>query len=483
WSLLPTDIKRIKKKYWRQRSSDDGPIRLAKVKLEGTTTFGTAPSLVQEGKHFSSIHVNRVIHKPNLFHQFLRQIHQEPPPKILYPLESRKLLKVAGSDAAEFLQGLITNDMRHFEEGTKSMYAMFLNNRGRVLYDTLIHKYDNSFMIECDKNVLSLLHRHLKLYKLKRKVEIGDVNNNLKVWAFIAPPEIEADPQSNINLYKDPRLSDIGYNINIYKDPRLENLGYRILSHASLNEDTMANVVGKEVTIEKCEKGYKHLRYTLGVSEGACDLPPGTSFPLEANCDYLHGVSFHKGCYIGQELTARVHHTGVVRKRIMPLKFSEEVANLEVDSVISASGNPKSNLGKLKGFVGNYGLGLVRIKEALEAKGLIIGKYALEDSKTKEEAVQIVYDFKCSNCNLNEKAHYKGQKPPFSRNIVLRHPSYVMKDPFSPPGKGEILVIGSDCAICDKPVCISKDCSLFYIKSYCLDCANKHYETFPVEIK
>lgn len=324
--------------------------------------------------------VNRVLLKHNLLRQFIRQLHREPLPKIVYPLESRKLLKVAGSDAAAFLQGLITNDMRHFEEGAKSMYAMFLNNRGRVLYDTLIHKFDDTFMIECDKNVLSLLHRHLKLYKLKRKVEIGDISNNFKIWAFVAPPETLADsndPKSNIHIYKDPRLVDVGYNINIYKDPRLEDLGFRILSHASVKEDTILNVVGKDVTIEKSEKGYKLLRYKLGVSEGACDLPPGSSFPLEANCDYLHGVSFHKGCYIGQEVTARVHHTGVVRKRIMPLKFSQEVTNLEVDSVISASENPKSNLGKLKGFVGNFGLGLVRIKEAMEAKGLNVGKYTV----------------------------------------------------------------------------------------------------------
>lgn len=110
----------------------------------------------------------------------------------------------------------------------------------------------------------------------------------------------------------------------------------------------------------------------------------------------------------------------------------------------------------------------------------------MEDSKEvkiKEEPVQIVYDFICSNCDLEEKAHYKGIKPPFSRNIVLRYPSYVMKDPFSPPGKGEILVLGSDCALCDKPVCISRECSVFYLKTYCLDCANKNIETLPLEIR
>lgn len=91
----------------------------------------------------------------------------------------------------------------------------------------------------------------------------------------------------------------------------------------------------------------------------------------------------------------------------------------------------------------------------------------MEEAKPKEEPV--VYDFQCISCELNEKAHYKGSCPPFSRNILLKYPSYVMKDPFSPPGKGEILVLGSDCSVCEKPVCINKECSFFYSKTYCLD--------------
>lgn len=107
----------------------------------------------------------------------------------------------------------------------------------------------------------------------------------------------------------------------------------------------------------------------------------------------------------------------------------------------------------------------------------------MEEAKPKEEAVQIIYDFKCTSCNMDEKAHYKGTTPPFSRNIVLKYPSYVMKDPFSPPGKGEIMVFGADCAICNKPVCISKECSLFYLKTYCLSCVYDSIDKFPTEIK
>lgn len=313
--------------------------------------------------------VNRVLFKRNLLRQFLRYTHNEhSSSKIIYPLESRKILRVAGSEASVFLQGLITNDMKHFEDGATSMYAMFLNNKGRVLFDTLVHKTDkeDSFMIECDKNIISQLLRHLKLFKLKRNIEVTDASQDYNVWAFIAPPNTlqeSIDPKTNINIIKDPRLSE---------------LGYRILSPASVEKSTIFDIIGNDTVTENSEEGYKCLRYKLGVSEGSEDLAPGISFPLEVNCDYLHGVSFHKGCYIGQELTARVHHTGVVRKRIMPIIFNKNVESLPINSVITNSNKPKSNLGKLKGFVNNYGLGLLRIKEAMDATALNIGDYSVE---------------------------------------------------------------------------------------------------------
>ncbi|KAJ0173740.1 hypothetical protein K1T71_010889 [Dendrolimus kikuchii] len=308
--------------------------------------------------------VKKLFSRNCLVRQLLRYTHSEPKPKPLYPLKSRSLLKVSGKDAGVFLQGLITNDMEHFEEGTKSMYTMFLNNKGRVMYDVLIHKWqkEDSFMIECDKNVLSMLQKHLRIYKLKRAAEIEDVSKDYKLWVLISDAFV---PESGLTN-----------DIDIYKDPRLSDLGFRIIGPSSILEEKITEVTGKDTTVEKNEDGYKYLRYKFGVSEGADDLPPGTCFPLECNCDYLHGVSFHKGCYIGQELTARVHHTGVVRKRIMPIQFLDAVKeNLEKDSTINATDNLKANIGKLKGNIQDYGIGLVRIKEAQEAKSLVIGKY------------------------------------------------------------------------------------------------------------
>ncbi|XP_041969134.1 putative transferase CAF17 homolog, mitochondrial [Aricia agestis] len=308
-------------------------------------------------------------------HHFVQQVkrylHNNNASKnnVLYPL-SRGLLRLKGEDTSGFLQGLITNDMRHFETGSQSIYAMFLNNKGRVLYDTLIHKWDSSesFLVECDPKVINLLEKHLKMFKLRRNVTIEDISKSFNVWAITIPT-------ADVTTTKDNK-------INIYKDPRLADLGFRIVASNTLKDSQVADIVGGDISIERNENGYKYLRYKLGVSEGAADLPPGSSFPLEINCDYLHGVSFHKGCYIGQEVTARVHHTGVVRKRIMPLKFSEPISEEPpLDTNIVAANKPAASLGKLKGVMRDYGIGLIRIKESLEAKTVKINNYTAEPFK------------------------------------------------------------------------------------------------------
>lgn len=246
------------------------------------------------------------------------------------PLESRSLIRVSGPDSLPFLQGLITNDIQKLKT-QPSLYTLFLNQAGRVLFDSIIYKSStlNTLLIEADSHVCQTLIRHLKLYRVRRKVEIDDASSELKPWVVwnpshtdIPPSLRQIDTSSSPSKTTDSLGAEKSLNLNIEKiegirDPRLEALGWRVLL-----PPTQRDIESKSVHLERsCEVTYKTLLYGLGVGEGCVDFPIGSSFPLESNVDFLHGVSFEKGCYIGQELTARTYHTGVVRKRLMPFRY------------------------------------------------------------------------------------------------------------------------------------------------------------------
>lgn len=302
-------------------------------------------------------------------------------------LKTRGLVRVSGNDASTLLQGIATNDMKHFQDNSKCIFTMFLNTKGRVLYDSIIYKQDSddTFLIECDHSCIEELVKHLKMYKLRKKVQIDSVDDEFKVWVLFNPKELVNSNSKNLNVNQERivpcslpvlegkvynYLNDVilGNNITLNTDPRLSSLGSRVLALA--DEDVLQRVKDSGIQVEQDSPWtYRTFRYRLGVGEGIEELPIGKCFPLEVNCDYLHGVSFHKGCYIGQELTARTHHTGVVRKRLMPLVFNEEIksSDLPFDTPIEdAAGQKKAAIGKLRGVEQNSGIGLMRIAEALE---------------------------------------------------------------------------------------------------------------------
>lgn len=269
---------------------------------------------------------------------------------------NRSLIRCRGThgEASDFLQGLVTNDVRLLNN-SKCLYALFLNKFGRILYDSIIYKLpvdrgdEENFLIECDEQVANSLMRHLKLYRIRRKVDIL-LTDEFRLWC------LDTLNSDNVKESKD---------LLTFVDPRVKELGLRIITSADTNlrESLKTDVVGSNAT--HCD--YIIHRYKFGIGEGIVDLLPEKAFPLECNADFMNGVSFHKGCYIGQELTARTHHTGVVRKRLMPLIFEN---NIKMTDNVDIKNEEKQSIGKLRNIVGSYGLGLMRIEQTLSANSL-----------------------------------------------------------------------------------------------------------------
>ncbi|KAH8380282.1 hypothetical protein KR009_009794 [Drosophila setifemur] len=281
-----------------------------------------------------------------------RQIHT------LEPLANRELIRVRGSEVVPFLQGLVTNDVSRIQQsssasGPTSQYTLFLNKSGRVLYDSIIYRTSNpdTFLLECDREASAEFQRHLRTYRVRKRIDIDSVDEELKAWVLFGP-QIDAPTDSKMIASTDPRLPA---------------LGTRILAPADLNREKIIKGIGINALSPTPEHNYQLLRYKQGVGEGSQELPAGKCFPLEANADYLHGVSFQKGCYVGQELTARIHHSGVIRKRYMPIRLTAPLsANRDVTSIAGAK------LGRVLGAAQDHGVALLRIEQVLNGQELML---------------------------------------------------------------------------------------------------------------
>jgi len=296
------------------------------------------------------------------FNKYL-STHKPYQSMISQQLSHRSLIRISGTHASDFLQGLITNDMQHLEDDQKgSIYAVMLNHQGRLLYDVIIYATElDSFLIECDSALLQEVFKHLKMYRVRKKVDIATMED-LSVWSVFRNPDIlllEEQEKIDVEL----KSSDGMYTFT--RDPRLKSLGWRFIMSGSCSPKEI--ILNHTVEPGEC---YRTLLYKVGIGEGVNDLPPGACLPLECNADYLHGISFHKGCYIGQELTARTHHTGVVRKRLLPLDLKKlsTVNELEDSNIVNADGK---KVGKFRSRHGDYGIGLLRIQECLNSAKML----------------------------------------------------------------------------------------------------------------
>jgi folate-binding protein YgfZ len=236
-------------------------------------------------------------------------------------LKDRGVVEVSGPDASAFLQGLITNDMKGVADG-RAIYAALLTPQGKIIHDFLLARAPGeAFWLDCVKANAADLAARLKKYKLRAKITIADRSAELHVVA---------DGKADVS----------------FEDPRLAALGRRAITA----------MPGDVQTDDAAQAAYNEYRLSLGVPDAATDIPPESFFPLDCNFEELHGVAFDKGCYIGQELTARMKHRATARRRMLPVTADVSLPPPGTTLKLGAT-----DIGELRGSIGTHGMALVRL--------------------------------------------------------------------------------------------------------------------------
>jgi hypothetical protein len=225
--------------------------------------------------------------------------------------ESRGVLKVAGEDRRAFLQGLVSNDvMRAAPE--RAIWTAFLTPQGKYLHDFFIVETGDAFLLDCEADRREDLLRRLSLYKLRSKLTVADADGEHAVALIFGKHALET-----LGLPVEPGAAKQFGGGVVYVDPRLSELGAR----AMLPRAGVADALDAAGIEPGDADDYDRRRITLGVPDGSRDLKVEKAILLENGFDELHGIDWDKGCYMGQELTARTHYRGLVRKRLIPVRI------------------------------------------------------------------------------------------------------------------------------------------------------------------
>jgi len=221
-------------------------------------------------------------------------------------LENRGILAVSGPDRTDFLQGLVSNDIGKVAPG-HAVYAALLTPQGKYLHDFFISEAvtgegAETLLLDCELGGLEALQKRLSMYKLRADVSMEDRSGDFAVAAIFGEGSIETALEG----------------VAVYADPRLPKAGVR-----SVLAKTDAQAILEKAGFTATEPAeYDRLRLTLGLPDASRDLIPEKSILLENGFDELNGIDWDKGCYMGQELTARTKYRGLVKKRLMPVTFA-----------------------------------------------------------------------------------------------------------------------------------------------------------------
>jgi tRNA-modifying protein YgfZ len=274
-------------------------------------------------------------------------------PRNLALLADRGIVRVAGADAKKLLQGLITNDMERIAPGS-AIHAALLSPQGKILFEFFVAGREGEFLLETAAAEAANLSKRLSLYKLRANVEISEVSGQYAVFALWGDAAVGSVALTGATAFVDPRLAELG--VRIIAPPEAQS----------------ALVAATGAPLATADDWHRH-RIALGVPEAGRDYRLGDTFLHEANFDQLNGVSFSKGCFIGQEVASRMQHRGGGRKRVVIVEGSAALAG---NAAVTAG---SVTLGSIGSVDGGRALALLRLDRAAEAlaKGLVISAEAV----------------------------------------------------------------------------------------------------------
>ncbi len=228
----------------------------------------------------------------------------------VYILEDRSILYINGLDAKDFLQNLVTNDINKVSENS-SCFASLLTPQGKFLYEFIIIKHKSGYFIDCEKAQSEEIFNQLNLYKIRSKVEILNLSNEFVVASFGYEKYLTIEGAKDI----------LGFTLKyredpVILDPRNKNLGARLIINL---EKLYLSLKKLNLKNDKLENYYIK-SHELGIVPKNLNKLKNKLFGIECNFEELNGIDFKKGCYVGQENTARIKLKNKLSKRLFPLK-------------------------------------------------------------------------------------------------------------------------------------------------------------------
>ena len=275
-----------------------------------------------------------------------------------FNLADSKFLSISGEDRGNFLQNLITNDI-HKCDSTNSIYSCLLTPQGKFIADFFIIDHENSYLIETHKKFAEDLINKLKIYKLRAKVEINIVNDLL-----------------SLSIIKNNDLLQSETDVLLFKDPRNDKLGNKVF----VAKNKFKEIEKKYNLIEDNFEKYRELLIKNLIPFSSEDLIQDKSLLLENNFDKINAIDWEKGCYVGQEITARMKYRALLKKNIRAVEI--------ISGHVNRGNQINFNQNKVGEIISSFNKLAIAMLKIEEAKNIFLNKEIL---KTESATLKIIY--------------------------------------------------------------------------------------------